>query len=494
MKTYPHYLKLALLISIAVSQLAPAAIGAGDQDDNEPVGERGEKPKQDPAAMVPQFTFRAKDGKLLTQIMQKNKWYLEFRQTSFYQGAVGRIAPVLFTPPDDHGSAAKAWKGRLLDYLQQKILENRPVAIHYFRRSRLASPFAVSVSGLSKAEIAVANQLISSLKSGEPVVMKFRDAGSVSVTPLLVKQQKFGAILKDGCLSVGRSPEAVAAASYWCRQARPLQGDGEIGVSLDESFPALRGVREKFLGVMPELRVPMKWNSAEARFSVQPARLELADHALKTGKIPIELINALPSDALFFSSALVPMPASGFDPGGMQSYFKTPKAKLQKAPILPVALVYFPVNHEGKGPRPETALLLHVPKATDAAIAQLATSFTPTKKRETFVRKTCDGVIALSASKEALDALEQVCKKQRASFAQMADKWTTPLKTPALSGVAYLSPGRLFSTQIDRGWQKTKTQEPAEEIKTARHLVEKLPTYMFTGAAEPKSLVLKAVE
>lgn len=488
----------AALVSAAVGVSFPVYAQEGEAGtEREPAQApaAAEAPKL-PAAIVPELSFRARDGKMLAQMMQKNKWFTEFRQTPFYQGAVGKIAPVIFSPADDFGSMANAWQGRLLDYLYEKVLENKPVAVHVFRRSRLISPFVMTVSSLGKGESAVAEKLISILKSSEPVKYSYRDAGEIAVTPLLVKQQKFGAVLQNNCLTIGRDPEAVASASYWCRQAVPIKSDAEIQASLDEFFPALRGVREKFLGLQPGVHVEMKWQPGGARFAIQNGSVEVVDSALHQGQIPDELVKAVPSDAVFFSSALVPMPASGFSPDGLKKYFQAKKTALKSASTLPVSLVYIPLP-ASEGPKFASALLMYVPKSAPAVHRQLAASFAPTKKRETFVRQTCAGVVAMSDEKKALEALEAVCKKQRPSFSQMADKWLAPLKGKNLSGAVYVSPGRLLSLQMERGWKgskDTKETPVVDEIKTARRLVEELPSYLLTGTVNAKVVSLKAVE
>ena len=240
----------------------------------------------------------------------------------------------------------------------------------------------------------------------------------------------------------------------------------------------------------------MKWDSSKSRFAVQSAKVDLADHLLGMGKVSPELLAAIPSDSLFFALGAIPSPKDGFAPDGLAKYFKLPKPDLRKSPKLPVALVYVPVFGENITTH-STALVMQVPKGkTTETVNQLVSSFT-TQKPETFVRVVCSDLVALSTDAKVFDTLDSVCKKQRPAVAQMPKKWIETTQSPTVSGVAYLNPGKLFSMQIERGWKKsnTKASPPyAAEIKQARAMAEMLPAYFFVGAADEKTMTMKAME
>lgn len=480
-------IKRAISCLLAGSVFLGSATAAWAQDEDAP---------SDPAAYVPQFSLRVKDGKYLSTITEKNDWYRDFRQTPFYQGLVGRIAPVIFAPADDHGTAKAAWQGRLIEYLYSKLMQNRPVSLHVYRMRNLSSPFVVSVHDLSTAELKIASNLISVLSSGKTEDYKFRDAGAVKVTALIVKQQKFAVVIRDKCISIGRDPEAVASSSYTCAKSASMTSDAEVDFSISESFPALRGLSEKFYGILPRAKMVMKWDSSKSRFAVQSAKVDLADHLLGKGKVPSELLAAIPSDSLFFALGAIPIPKDGFAPDGLAKYFKLPKADLRKGPTLPVALVYAPVFGENVTTH-ATALLMKVSKGkTTETVNQLVSSFT-TQKPETFVRAVCSDLVALSTDAKVFDTLDSVCKKQRPAVSQMPKKWVDSTQSTSVAGVAYLNPGKLFSMQIERGWKKanTKASTPyAAEIKQARGMAEMLPAYFFVGAADEKTMTMKAME
>lgn len=479
-------LKRIALTSIVLA-IAASAVTAVAQDENAP---------NDPPVHIPQFSLRVKDGKYLSTITEKNDWYRDFRQTPFYQGLVGRIAPVIFAPADDHGTAKAAWQGRLIEFLYSKLMQNRPVSLHVYRISNLTSPFVLSVHDLSSSELKIASNLISVLSSGKTEDYKYRDAGPVKVTALLVKQQKFAVVIRDKCISIGRDPEAVASSSYTCAKSASMVSDAEVDFSLSESFPALRGVSEKFFGILPRAKMQLKWDSSKARFAVQSAKVDLADHLLGKGKVPSELMAAIPSESLFFALGSIPNPKEGFSPEGLAKYFKQPKAELRKGPSLPVALVYVPVYGENVTTH-STALLIQVSKEKSAAtVGQLVSSFT-TQKPETFVRVVCADLVAVSKDAKVFDTLDSVCKKQRPAIAQMPKKWVDSTQNASVAGVAYLNPGKLFSMQIERGWKKSsgKASAPyAAEIKQARGMAEMLPAYFFVGAADEKTMTMKAME
>jgi hypothetical protein len=141
--------------------------------------------------------------------------------------------------------------------------------------------------------------------------------------------------------------------------------------------------------------------------------------------------------------------------------------------------------------------LLKVSKGkTTETVNQLISSFT-TKQPETFVRAVCSDLVALSTDAKVFDTLDSVCKKQRPAVAQMTKKWVDTTQSASVAGVAYLNPGKLFSMQIERGWKKanTKASTPyAAEIKQARAMAEMLPAYFFVGAADEKTMTMKAME
>lgn len=490
--------KVRSLKAALVAQFVTTVVAAGFTSLPARVMAQGEDGPKDPPAYVPQFALRVKDGKYLSAITEKNEWYRGFRQTPFYQGLVGRIAPVIFAPADDFGSAKAAWQGRLIEYLYSKLIQNRPVSLHFYRRRDLSSPMVLTVHDLSKAEIKIATNLISVLSSGKIEDYKFSDAGAVKVTALNVKQQKFAVVIRDNCLAIGRSPDAVASSSFVCAKAAPMAFDAEVDFSLSESFPALRGVSEKFLGILPRAKMQLKWDSAKARFAVHGAKIDLADHLLAKGKVSTEILSAIPSDSLFFAMGAIPHPKDGFSPEGLAKYFKLPKSELRKVPSIPVAMAYVPV-FSNVGTKHSTALLIQPAKGKEAVektVSQLVLSFS-TQKPETYVRPVCTDLIAITTDSSVFETIDAVCKKKRPAVAQMPKKWVDSTQASSVAGVAYLSPGKLFSMQIERGWKKAsnKGNAPyAAEIKQAREMAELLPAYFFVGAADDKSMTMKAME
>jgi hypothetical protein len=459
---------------------------------------REEEASDDPPAYVPQFAIRVKDGKNLATMTEKNEWFRSFRQTPFYQGLVGRLAPVIFAPADDFGSAKAAWQGRLIEYLYSKLVQNRPVSLHFYRRQDLSSPLVLTVHDLSKTELSLAANLISVLSSGNVKDFIFSDAGPVKVTALLVKQQKFAVAVRDKCLAIGRAPEAVASSVYVCSKAAPLKFDAEAEFSLRETFPALRGVSENFLGILPQAKMQLKWDAAKSRFAAQSATVELADHLLAKGKVSSEMLAAIPSDSLFFALGAIPLPKQGFSPEGLADYFKLSKVELRKVPSLQVAMAYVPI-YTNQGTQHSTVLLLQSQKgkaATEKAVSQLVMSFS-TQKPETFIRPICTDLIAITTDSKVFETFEAVCGKKRPAMAQMPAKWVESTRTDTVAGVAYLNPGKLFSMQIERGWKKSGnkgTAPVAVEIKQAREMAELLPAYFFVGSANANALTMKVME
>lgn len=491
--------RVSVRASVATIATLAALLSAAPHASAEEAAEGSEEKAVVPEKkmLMPEVTFRVKDGKILSQLMTKNKWFLDFRQSGLFQGTFFRLGHVIFASPDESGSAAAAWKGRLLDSLYETILQNRPVSLFRYRASNLTSPYVVSVQGLSKAELTTAETLMKVLKSADAVEVEVEAGRKVKVTPLLVKQQKFAAVLDGGCLSVGRSSDAVAAASALCPRLAPLTKDAEARVNLDASFPALTTLRGTFLGIKPEARIDFAWKASDSRLAVTGSEVELASgqHLLMKEKMPADFLKALPASTVFFSSAFVPRP-SGYAPDALTAYFKSAKPALRKSKPQAVALAYLGIDDSPKeASRALPAILIHQPGATAAQVTQLSKTFDGREKRAVFVRKVCPNVIAVAQKAAALDLLEKTCKKEVASFEQMPERLIGPLSKEAVSGAAYLSPGRLLSNYIQNGWYalKKNDQLPAE-LKSSRSLVEQLPSYVFVGQADDKRLALKAVE
>ena len=344
---------------------------AGDKEEGAPT--RREAPLQ------PTWQVTLKDSRYLQQMVQKNSWYQEFRQTPLYMGFMQKLSPVLFSLADEYGPSAQSWKGRLLDYAYDKIMAGQPIVISYYNRTSLVSPVVISLFNLPSANSKVAEGLIKVFRSGEDKEIEIEGAPKLKVTPLLIRGQKFAAFLKDKCLIISRDPKLVSMTAQNCGQLKAPAMDGVFQLRLSQQFPALNGLREKFLVADDVLQVNLKWNSSAYKFEPDAAQVGLKEPSpFQKAKLQSAVVKALPSSAFFYATATLPS-LEAVNGDSVTRYFKEDKKALVKRKPTSVTLFYSPfmdyseIEEEKNKVKTKkeviewkmgTALLLHYPSVS----------------------------------------------------------------------------------------------------------------------------------
>lgn len=463
-------------------------------------------PTPPPDALVPEYTLTVTDGARLKAIFRENAWAKDFAASNLARGALVRLGPVLYAVGRD---GKDGWKGCLVDFITDRFLDGRPVKISYFHTSGLVSPFGMTFPALTPRERDAVHLLLKGLRSGPDVAREVADGAgggaSISVTPLVLRLQKFAAVETDGCLAVSRDPRVAATLSRSCA-LEPRLAAATLDIRTDEFFSAWSAVLEKLFGVGPGLRVTFDWDAKNARFTPAGAALHLdKEHALGTAALDASLLAAIPADAPFLATAVLPDPGR-LDTASAEEYFRTAREKRAAGAYVPVTLVSLGMR-TGKGGREErteamSVLLIPRSGAGDETVAALDALFNRHGTYEVHASRACPGVVALSPSSAALERVADACAGRTPSFRQAPPKIVRAFTAGPVSAAAFLNLGGFLRSSLLWGWQREappepKTKQPPpppKEVADAMRLLDRLPMYAFSGRAAGDAVVMTGVE
>lgn len=433
------------------------------------------------ARQAPELTLRLKETKQLQSFMKQNSWFKQLEGTELWYGWSDRLGPALTALSGPNTQSA--WKGRLVDHLMTQVLGSRPLAVHMLRSSRLASPFALSTSGLSSAEDKALTAVIGVLRSADDVEINFRER-SGKVTPIKLQGQKYAVAKKDACWSVSRSAEAALMAAFQCAQFAPLQSDAEILLNLASAFPAFNGLQSRFIGTEPQVAWSLKFSSKDANWQVRSGEMKLDRDRQILGKatIPAAQLQMLPMQSTILAATLhLPGPAA-FDKASLAEWMKSAPQKVrgQKSQVSATLAYLLPQADAKEGPIP--VLLMSSP-GRDVAQAAKQLSTDVYAQGRVFVRSIC-GQIAMSPKANAFTVLEAACAKKNASFAQLP-KSKVKAFSAASNALAYAAPGRYAAWLVERGWrEKNAKQAVPPELRKSQAILERIPEQFFVGQVD----------
>lgn len=483
----PHAFALPALAAAAAAALAAPALRA---DEN-----------VRPRALKPEYEVTVSDPAQLQKLFQSNDWMKEFEGSNLYRGAMTRLGPVLFAVARE---GKDSWKGRLLDFLVENLVDGRPTTLSYFHAPHLASPFGITVSGLTPRATKALALLLDRQRTGKDVdtfvaLPDGKDEG-VAVTPVAFKTQRFAAVASGSCLSVGRDPAVVAELSRRCA-SRPAAPPGSATLDVDTTafFPAWSTVLEKLFGVGPSFRATFAFDPAKNRYAPAKASLALRKgHLLGTGPVDAPLLSAIPADALFFTTALVPDPGA-LSPEGAEEYFRTIKSK-SPGRHIPVTLVYLGMRAEKPGAEEAlSVLLVPQPKLDGPGRLEVERLFSSGRAYDVKVSHACPGYAAVSPSRVALSRVEEACSKKAPSFAQLSPRLVQGFTRRPLSAGAFLNVGGYLKHAMAWGWLLANSESkargaPPPEVTDSLALLDRLPMFAFTGAVQGDAVLLEGVE
>lgn len=455
-------------------------------------------------SLVPEYEIQFSDVSQLKRALNENAWAKELAQSNLYRGTLVKLGPVLFAVGTED---ADSWKGRLLDFMYEKILSGKRIGVSYFHKTGLVSPLGVTLFNLSTADKAIVSLLLEKNKLADPVMTEIELAdktkAKVKVQPIGIRLQKFAVALGANCLGISRDPKVAAQLGHECAKAVQKKNDAVVSVDLKEFFPAWYPVLGRLAGVGRYAQLAFDYDKGQACFVPAKAEVELqASHAVGLGKMGLDLLAALPADTLLQVTAFLPDPGR-LSPATVETYFQEGKAHPGKRPI-PVSLLYFGMAM-GLNGRPEamSAVVLPQEQINDALFADLNKLFSETTQFEVKYRKVCGRFLALGPSKQALDKVEATCEKKQPSFAQMPQFLVKALTQDELSSATVLNLGGFLRSTLAFGWEKENPPPSSgppnkgslpREIAQAMDLMGRLPLYAFAGKVEKDKLALNGVK
>ncbi len=457
-------------------------------------------PETGAAVLSPEYEVTVADGASVRALFQKNAWAGDFGASNLSRGVMARLGPVLYAV----GSGPRdSWKGRLVDFLSDQLVAGRPLRVSYFRAPRLSSPFGLTVSSLGGRERAVAGKLLDSFRSGADVATEIDlpdgKTTSVAVTPLLVRSQRFAAVLGADALVIGRDPRVVASLAGRT-SLEPSPPPAVVDVDIRTFFAAWSAPLEKLFGVGPRLRIAFDFDAAASKFTPKSARLPLREgHLFANGPLDDRILKAIPASVLFFTTASIPDPAP-LSRAGMEDWFRSAPTRAA-GPHVAVTFLHLGMRIGDKGAIEAMTALLVPQKAVDvAAMKNAAELFPGTRRTEVRASRACPGLLVLSPSRTALERIEAVCSGREPSFRQMPPALSSVFTAHPVAGGAYLDAGGFLKAALRHGWQAEwsgaaeKPVSVPKEIGDSLELLDRLPKYAFAGPVVGDALVMAGVE
>jgi len=454
------------------------------------------EPAAPPRAMAPEFEVTVADAGQARAIFKKNAWFKEFAASNLYRGTMVRLGPALFAV----GRGDKdGWKGRLGDFLLDRVLAGRPMRISYFSVPSLVSPFGVTVAGLSSAERSVLHAIVGSRRSGDDVPTAVAAGDStvtVNVTPVSVGMQRFAVVETASSIAISRDPDVAAALGARAAEAKPASA-AVLDVDVAQFFSSWSVLLEKRFGVGGTLRVSFDYESGGARYVPAKAELPLRpDHLISSAELPPAVLGAIPADALFFATVSIPDPGP-LSPDSVAEYLSA-EPGASRAPAVPVTLLYLGVQaDEKRNTEPLSAILVPAAGVDDDAEQGVQELFNRRGRYEVGTSTACKGLLAISPSQDALARINEACAGRRPSFRQAPPKLVGAFSGRPVGAAAFLNVGSYLSSALRLGWQlkgAAPEKAPPPEIADALALLDRLPMMGFSGAAAGETLVMRGVE
>tara|TARA_B110001454_G_scaffold106457_1_gene100199 strand:+ start:33789 stop:35225 length:1437 start_codon:yes stop_codon:yes gene_type:complete len=476
--------KIALIASLTIAFLT-GAIGFA--------AEETAAPKERP--FKPSLVASVKNSQHVYNVISKNKWFLDFRQSPLYYGLLYDLYPTLFSLPDEFSASKDStWSGRLIDYVYESALKNRPVQVFYYQQPRLSSPWGISVSGLSGPESKAIDQLIKLFKMGDDKDINLSDGTTGKISLIEIKAQKW-AVKKDGsCFSIGKDPKVVFAMSRDCKPVK-INSDLEVDVNLSMVFPGLMMVREKVIGLSESMKVPFQWNNGENRFDLAPIAMGLnKDNIFVNKKVANELLKILPSDSHFFVIGNIKIWNGAMTVNSVKNFLTSTKRAKDFQKQAAAVLLQIPVK-VGDKLEAENALIIETGAINQAQLDGIGKVF-ETKFGEVFTRPVCGKSLVVSRSKDVLQKIQNVCDRKLPSILDRSELKASELALQENSMSFFADVGKWMSSKIEQGYLSKAKQAKLpptmpEELTKSQKLLDQLPKYLVKGSAKDQNLILK---
>lgn len=458
------------------------------------LAQAGDKPSS-PRAFSPSVIASVKNSQNLYNLISKNKWFLDFRQSPLYYGLLYDLYPTLFSLPDEFSASKEvSWSGRLIDYVYESVLKNRPVQLYYYQQRSLSSPWGLSVNSLSSAESKALDQLIKLFKMGDDKDVALPDSINGKVTLIEIKAQKWAVKKEGSCFTIGKDPKVVLAVARDCKPLK-TNSDLEVDINLSMLFPALMMVREKVVGLGSSMTVPFQWNASENRFVLAPIAMGLnKENIFVSKKVANELLKILPSDTHFFAIGNIKIWNGNMTVDNVKNFLGSTKRAKDFQKQAAAVLIQVQTKHDDRL-WSENALILETGAINQAQLDGIGKVF-ETKFGEVYIRPVCGKSLVISRSKDVLQKIQNVCDRKSPSILDRNEIKASELALQDNSMSFFADTGRWLSAKIEQGYLAKAKQAKLPpvmpvELTNSQKILEQLPKYLVKGTAKDQNLILK---
>ncbi|MCB0361836.1 MAG: hypothetical protein KDD35_03905 [Bdellovibrionales bacterium] len=433
----------------------------------------------------PQVVVHFKDAELIHNFLKNNPSARSFIQSNLYRGLFYRLSPIFGMLSGKNGDN---WKGRLLDFAYEKIMDKHGLSFAYFPQESLNSPFGTSFSRLSEIEYSILASLTKAFTTGtSSIVLNSSEKSSSIVSSLQIQNQKFAQASSSSCLSLSRDPYIATYLSRSC--LNQIQSDAEISINLDQLMPALRGIYRRFFSQNSNVKINVAYDKTKNLWEPQSIIFPLhKDNQFKKGLIPAGFFAASPSSTSLLLTGTIPDPQS-YSPENLRFYLsETPQERL-KRPSLAVAFLSF--WDEGSL---QSAILI----GRDATLEELEGMrllFMGSERYDVSFARICSQFIAISPNPTAIEAMNKSCEGSLPSLLNLSEKSIEKLHKLNPEATLFVNIGKLLSETYRKGLASLNNSpdEGSPPIKEALRLFDQIPYYFFAGDVESSSILLKEV-
>ena len=432
----------------------------------------------------PRYSASIREGENLVNLMEKNAWFKDFKQSNLYQGLLLRSGSVLGALPQKK-DGAEAWTGRFADFVVAKIIAKHPLHFYYFHKSGLVEPFGIAIQDVGEGEQSVLDLLIKTLRGAANQKV---EGETLEAIPLSISRQKFALVINGNCLGLSRDPTAAVWSAQNCLKEKTLESEARVIASIESLSGGTERAVAKYFGIGDRLEI--NFNGVRSgKPEIQNARLALsANHRLKNSLIGEQFLKALPASTQLMSSVSIPAPAKV----SPESF----SALLGKAPASAKAGKYFAATYFFLGSfekeRNLDGLLIDV-KSSGADAAQWTDLFEGNLGHEVFVKDVCSkSLVVVTPSNEVIKYIEQSCAGKMPTLAQAPALIKSNLSGAAVAQTFFLNLGKALSSMVEVGWNQENTEAMAQEVIEAKKLLEKIPAIALSGQAGTDQISFKA--
>ncbi len=431
-------------------------------------------------APEPRYALSIKEGEDLVKFTDKSQWYKDFRQSNLYQGLLLRSGGVLGALPEKDG----AWSGRLVDFVVEKILGEKPLHLYYFHKSSLVQPIGLAIQDLGATELKILELLIAATRSAPD--QKTEDAELMAI-PLSISRQKIALVKNGNCLGISRDPNVAVWSARHCLLEKPLSDDARIRVNVASLASGTERAGRRFFGMNSNVDVQLS-GLASGNLKVSQARLPLSEsHRIKNVEMHDRFLKALPATTHLLAIQGIPRPQVIEAEDFIQLLAKDAMTTRKEAYFT---AAYFFLGASGKE-RNLDGLLIDQ-SSSGANAEKWSELFESNLGREIFVKDVCGkSLVLVTPHNKVLSRIEEACSGKLPTLAQAPEALKKILATQSASQAVLVNFGKALASILEHGWTSEETVAMAAEVLEAKKILEAIPAVAMSGEVGANEIVFK---